>query len=270
MLVALLTDFGLADTSVGVMHAIIAQLAPGVPVVDLTHAIPPQDVASAAWHLAVAAPYLSADAVVCAVVDPGVGTARRAVAVQVGEQAFVAPDNGLLTHVLARGPVGAAVQLDDPTAWLDRANLPVSATFHGRDIFAPVAARLAHGMPLRDLGSEIDPATLARLPLAAPTRQGDLLTAHIIHIDHFGNLITDLGPVLAALIFAGSVVKARLGRQVITKWAATFGQGPVREPFWYLDSSGYAAIAVQNGNAARALGAQVGDLVILTLPKLTP
>lgn len=270
MLVALLTDFGLADTYVGVMHAIIAQLAPGVPVVDLTHAIPPQDVTAAAWHLAVAAPYLGSDAVVCAVVDPGVGTTRRAIAVQIGSHAFVAPDNGLLTRVLARGPVGAAVVLDDPAAWLDRAELPVSGTFHGRDIFAPVAARLAHGMPLRDLGRLIDPASLVRLPLAVPTRLGDRVTAHVVHIDHFGNVITDLGPEFTAAVFGTSLVNARLGRHAITKWAATFGQGPAGEPFWYPDSSGYAAIASQNGSAAARLGVHVGDVIILTLPKVTP
>ncbi len=259
MLVALLTDFGLTDTYVGVMQAIIADLAPGVALVNLTHAVPPQDVAAGAWHLAVAAPYLPAEAVVLAVVDPGVGTARRPIAVQLGARRFVAPDNGLLTRVLAQAPALAAVVLDNPAWWLQGPQ--TSATFHGRDIFAPVAGRLARGQPLAEAGSALAPADLVRLALPEPTWEGDILVAQVIHSDHFGNLITDIGPDLAPRLFAAPAVTAQIGQHVVRERAATFGAGPTDAPFWYLDSSGHAAIAWRDGSAARHLGVAVGAQV---------
>jgi S-adenosylmethionine hydrolase len=259
MLVALLTDFGLADAYVGVMKALIADRAPGVALVDLTHTVPPQDVAAGAWHLAVAAPYLPAGSVVLAVVDPSVGTARRPIAAQIGPRLFVAPDNGLLTRVLALAPAHAAVVLDNPTWWLR--GPATSATFHGRDIFAPVAGRLARGDPLAEAGSALDPTDLVRLSLPEPGWEGDTLHAHVIHIDHFGNLITDIGPDLAPRLFAAPAVTARIGRRVVHERAATFGAGPPAAPFWYHDSSGHAAIAWRNGSAARHLGAAVGASV---------
>jgi S-adenosylmethionine hydrolase len=261
MLVALLTDFGLDDTYVGSMKAIIADRAPGVAIIDLTHAVPSQDVAAGAWHLATAAPWLPESAVVLAVVDPGVGTTRRAVAVQSAGRSFVAPDNGLLTRVLAQATPQRAVALDNPAWWL---RATPSATFHGRDIFAPVAGRLAAGADLADAGSAIDPATLVRLALPMPTTEGATLVAHIIHIDHFGNLITDIGPALALLLFAAPQIDARLGQHTITARAATFGDAPDNMLFWYLDSSGHAAIAWRNGNAAQHVGATVGMAISLS------
>lgn len=268
MLIALLTDFGLDDPYVGIMKAVMLGIAPGATFVDLTHAVPPQNVALGAWHLAIAAPYLPAGTMALAVVDPGVGTARRAVAVRAGGCVFVAPDNGLLTRVLAATPATAAVALDDPRAW--RTATP-SATFHGRDVFAPAAARLALGTALSDLGSAIDPATLTRLALPTPVRHADsTLTAHVIAVDHFGNLITDLGPDLAADLFAADTVSAQLGGWEIAARAATFGPGPADAPFWYPDSSGHAAIAWRHGHAAARLGAQAGDAITLRMGIVTP
>jgi S-adenosylmethionine hydrolase len=268
VLVALLTDFGLTDTYVGVMKAIIATLAPGVPIVDLTHAVPPQDVAAGAWHLATAVPYLPEEAVVLAVVDPGVGTTRRGIAVQCDARYFVAPDNGLLTRVLQGAQSCQAVTLDRPDLWLNGDFAP-SATFHGRDIFAPVAARLAHGMPLSIVGSPLDPVTLTRLPLPRPLWQGNQVTAHVIHIDHFGNIITDIGPEFITQIFGAPALRAFLGKHVITARAITFGGGPTNAPFWYLDSSGHAGIAWRDGSAAAKLGAKVGAIITITLaPRL--
>lgn len=254
MLVALLTDFGLSDTYVGTMKAIIAARAPDVPIIDLTHALPPQDVAEGAWHLATATPFLPEPAVVLAVVDPGVGTTRRAVAVQCAGRIFVAPDNGLLTRILAQSPPLHAVALDNPAWWLQATP---SATFHGRDIFAPVAGRLAAGDPLAEAGSAIEPSTLVRLDLPTPTWEGATLVAHVIHIDHFGNVITDIGPDLVPALFAAPQITARLGEYRIAARAATFGAAPVNTLFWYPDSSGHAAIAWRNGSAAQHVGAKV-------------
>jgi S-adenosyl-L-methionine hydrolase (adenosine-forming) len=263
MMIALLTDFGLDDPYVGVMKAIILTIAPEAQVVDLTHAIPPQDVAAGAWALATAVDYLPGDAIVLAVVDPGVGTDRRPIAVQIDNRCFVAPDNGLLTRVLARRQATQAVLLDNPAMWRDGQS--VSATFHGRDIFAPAAARLVHSAPLAALGSPIDPASLTRLPLPTPKCEGDEIIAHIIHIDHFGNAITDIGPDLAPTLFAAKGIGARLHRQRVIARAMTFGAGPPNVPFWYLDSSGHAAIAWRNGNAAQRLNITVGDVVKIRL-----
>jgi S-adenosylmethionine hydrolase len=237
------------------MKAIIADRAPGVPIIDLTHAVAPQDIEAGAWHLATATPYLPESAVVLAVVDPGVGTTRRAVAAQIAMRVFVAPDNGLLTRVLAQAAPQRAVVLDNSAWWL---HATPSATFHGRDIFAPVAGRLAAGADLADAGSAIDPTTLAQLTLPTPTWEGATLVAHIIHIDHFGNLISDIGPDLAPALFAAPQIDARLGQHPITARAVTFGAAPDNAPFWYLDSSGHAAIAWRNGSAAQHVGARVG------------
>ncbi len=261
MLVAMLTDFGLSDTYVGVMKAIITRLAPSVPIIDLSHAVPPQDVAAGAWHLAVAAPYLPAETVVLAVVDPGVGTQRRAVAAQIGTRFFVAPDNGLLTRVLAQEGASQAVELTNRAWWLARGEREPSATFHGRDIFAPVAGHLAGGGALSEAGETIDPAALTRLPLAEPRWENGTLLAHVIHIDHFGNLITDIGPDLAPALFAATEFTAHVGRRLVRERAATFGAGPADAPFWYLDSSGHAAIAWRNDSAALRLGLRVGATV---------
>src|SRR4051812_13389443 len=185
-----LTDFGLADTYVGIVKAVILRIAPDASIVDLTHDVPPQDVRAGAFALLTAAPYLPEDAVVLAVVDPGVGTARRPIAVQAGRRTFVGPDNGLLSWVV--DAASEAVVLDRPRFWLPA----VSATFHGRDLFGPVAAHLARGVPLTDVGSpggaiQTIPVPAVRQRLGA---DGQVLAAHgeIIHADRYGNLTTSL------------------------------------------------------------------------------
>jgi S-adenosyl-L-methionine hydrolase (adenosine-forming) len=260
MLVALLTDFGLTDTYVGVMRAIIADLAPSSTVVDLTHAVRPQDVVGGAWLLATAVPYLPPESIILAVVDPGVGTKRRPIALRSGGHLFVAPDNGLLSRVLAEDADIQAVTLDRERYWLNGGQ-PTSTTFHGRDIFAPVAGHLAAGVALAEVGSAIDPASLIRLPLSVPEWQGDDLLGHVIHIDHFGNIITDIGPDLAPQLFTARRITGHVGRRVVRARAVTFGEGPESAPFWYPDSSGHAAIAWRNDSAALRMGIGVGTQV---------
>ena len=143
-IITLLTDFGGRDTYVGVMHGVIHGINPRATVVDLCHEVPPQDLRTAAFHLATAYRYFPAEAIHVVVVDPGVGSARRPMAVRASHGTFVAPDNGLLSPVLAREPVEAIVELSNPEFWL----MPVSATFHGRNVFAPVAAHLSLGVPM--------------------------------------------------------------------------------------------------------------------------
>lgn len=265
-MIALLTDFGLSDTYVGVMKAICLRLAPGVPLVDLTHDVPPQDVASGAWALWTAHPYLPPDTIELAVVDPGVGTSRRPVAIQFASgRIFVGPDNGLATRILASDPPIHAIVLDRPIYWLDAPYRPPGsdpiATFHGRDIFSPVAARLAQGLPFAEAGSSFNPAELVRLDLPAAVQEGEVIQAPIVAVDRFGNLITAIGPDLIPALFAAPQIHAEVGQQIVSERAATFGAGPEAIPFWYRDSSGYAAIAVRDGNAAQALGVGVGAIV---------
>ena len=258
--ICFLTDFGLADTYVGVVKAVILGIAPDARIVDLTHDVPPQDVRAGACALLGAAPYLPDDAVVLAVVDPGVGTARRPIAVQVGDRTFVGPDNGLLSWATA-SQVSRAVVLDQPRFWRPA----VSATFHGRDLFGPVAAHLARGVPLSDVGSPCDAIQLLPFPLVRHTvdTAGGIVAAHgeVIHVDRFGNLITSLrtadlppGPIVA---LAGHTIDGLVPHFQPT--AASAG-GPIA----LIGSAGLLEVAIPNGSAASGLGVGVGAAVTVT------
>lgn len=263
--VGLLTDFGLADGYVGVMKAVMLSIAPDARLVDLSHEIAPQDIEGGAWTLGMAWRAFPVGSVLLCVVDPGVGSARRAVALEAHGRVFVGPDNGLFTYPLADnalddGSAPRCVALDDP-----RYHLPTpSATFHGRDIFAPCAAHLANGTALAALGSAVDPATLVRLPLALrPRREGDVFLARVAHVDHYGNLITNIGAALTRLAMAHPLARISLAQREISARATHFAAGPQGAPFFLQDSSGALAIALRDGSAAQALGARRGDEVIL-------
>lgn len=257
-LIALLTDFGVADGYVGVMKAVMLGIAPGVPLVDLSHDVPPQDIHVGAWLLHTSWRFLPPGSVCVAVVDPGVGTERRPVAFDAGGRLFVGPDNGLFSYVLDASPAIVATLLDDP-----HYQLPTpAATFHGRDIFAPAAAHLAMGVAVSALGSPLDPQTLITVPLSTPEPQSAGVVGHVLHIDRFGNLITDFGPTLAPLILAHPRLRLRVGPEEITTRAATFADGPVDAPFALIDSSGHLAIAVRDGSAAARLGVARGAEVL--------
>lgn len=239
-MIALFTDFSLHDPYVGQLHAVLAQAAPGVPVIDLFHAAPKYDVRAAAYLLpAYTALFPSATVFVC-VVDPDVGGARRVVMLRVGENWYVGPDNGLL-HVLAR-------RSQDPECheilWRPA---QLSASFHGRDVFAPAAAMLATGE--RPLSR---PATLTLPPGDWPE---DL--ARILYIDHYGNAITGLRSDQvshSATIGAGGHT---------LHYARTFSEAPAGEEFWYDNANGLVELAVTGGSAARNLELKVGDHVLI-------
>jgi S-adenosylmethionine hydrolase len=258
-IIALLTDFGTADGYVGVMKGAMLGIAPGAQLVDLTHEIAPQDVAGAAWVLHTSWRSFPAGAIFLCVVDPGVGSARRAIALAAGGHRFVGPDNGLFSYVLRDAAPEQAVALENA-----RYRLPSpSATFHGRDIFAPAAAHLAAGVALDALGPPVDPATLVRLPLAAPERRADLLVAHVLHIDRFGNLVTDLDPAQTDTILADPGITVELAGRPVTARAQTFADAPPGVPALLRDSSGHLAIILRDASAAALLGAKRGaELVI--------
>jgi S-adenosylmethionine hydrolase len=216
-----------------------------VRVIDLGHGVPPQDVRTGARRLARALPYVPAG-VHLAVVDPGVGGSRRAVALRAGERWLVGPDNGLLIDAAERfGGVGRAFDVGASPWRLE----PVSATFHGRDIFAPVAAHLALG---EGLDTEIDPAGLVRLPELRARREGDAVIAHVLEIDGFGNLRLDAEPGEYSDVAGRPVTPGR-----------TFGDVAPGELVLYADSDAGLALAVNGGSAAALLGVRAGDEVRL-------
>jgi S-adenosylmethionine hydrolase len=265
-LIAFLTDYGYADTYVAQVKAVLLRLCPTCEVLDLTHGVPPQNVRSGAYLLASATPYLPDGAIVIAVVDPGVGTARRAVAVQGLRHTYLAPDNGLLSLALHDDPPQKAVVLDNP-----RYHLPeVSATFHGRDLFAPCAAHLANGVPLEQLGTAIPPDTLLQLPHLEPEFTADAVHCRPLHTDHFGNVVFNLryeafrrwqgDEVSPCARAAGAREEAR---QLELPLVRTFGEVGWGEPLAYWGSNGYLEVAVNGGSAARQL--TIADDALLTL-----
>ncbi len=268
LLITLTTDFGLQDNFVGVMKGVIAGLAPAARVIDLTHAVPPQDVAAGAFSLATAFAYFPPGTIHLAVVDPGVGSARRAIAVAAGGYYWVAPDNGLLGYAFAAlaaagrlegqwrdgswelGADALAVELTEPRFWLPS----VSRTFHGRDVFAPVAAQLARGVPLRALGRLVPSIQALALPRPVPVAGGWQGT--VLYVDRFGNLITSLdAATLAGRDWSVEVAGQRIPA-LSESYAAMDALGAV------LDSAGYLEIAVPNASAAARLGIGVGAPVV--------
>lgn len=245
----LLTDFGLRDGYVGVLKAVALGIAPDAALVDISHDIPPQDIESGAWTLGIAWRYFPSGSVLLGVVDPGVGGVRRAIALAAGERYFVGPDNGLFTYVFAQATIERCVALTNTAYHLPSA----SATFHGRDIFAPCAAHLLAGVPLDALGDAVDPATLVRLPVPlAPVWDGDALVGRVAHVDRFGNLISDI-PLHQANALPAPDMRIEVAGRVIARYVAHFAAGPEREPFALRDSFGTLGIAVRDGSAA-ALG----------------
>jgi S-adenosylmethionine hydrolase len=253
--ITLTTDFGQADGYVAAMRGAILSICPQAEVVDVSHEVRPQAVQQAAYLLAFVAPYFPPGTVHVAVVDPGVGTQRRAVAVHGGRALYVAPDNGLLGLVLAQDPPREAVDLVEA-----RFHLPeVSATFHGRDIFAPAAAHLACGTDLHEMGPSIPVADLCPLPPARLQRDEEgRWQAQVLHVDRFGNLITNLrageGPPSPTIVAGGARIEGL---------SQTFADVAVGQLVAYKGSSGYLEIAVRQGSAARRLGLDVGDPVTI-------
>ena len=251
--ITFLSDYGYEDEFAGVCRAVIAQIAPGAPLIDLSHGVARQNVRQGAIVLANALPSCP-PGVHLAVVDPGVGSARRAVAVGAAEgRILVGPDNGLLSRALDRlGGALEAVELSRSPFRLE----PVSATFHGRDLFAPVAAHLSLGARIEEAGQAIDPASLVTLDLPTPRIGSDEVTAHAIHVDGYGNVTLDIdAPMLTEgpLSPGGALeVRAPDGRFEAI-WAGTFADVEAGNVLLFEDSSGALALAVSGGSAAGLL-----------------
>ena len=254
-LITLTTDFGLADSYVGAMKGVILSIDPTATIVDISHDIAPQDVQEAAYVVYTAYPYFPPDTIHVVVVDPGVGSRRRAIALRAAQACFVAPDNGVLSYVLAREGMKEAVSLTH-----SRYHRPtVSHTFHGRDIFAPVAAHLARGVPLTELGEPLAEIVAFPLPQPQVLPDGDVV-GHVLHVDRFGNLILDVRE--EDCILSEGLVLEVAGRR-IQGLGRTFTDVPAGELVAYIGSSGHLEIALREGNAAQSLGMKRGDKIQL-------
>ncbi|MBN1286750.1 MAG: SAM-dependent chlorinase/fluorinase [Anaerolineae bacterium] len=274
-LIALLTDFGTTDAYVAAMKGVIHTLAPQAHIVDITHEINPQDVRQAAYVLLTTCPYFPLHTIFVAVVDPGVGTERRAIAASCVHGRFIGPDNGIFSYVFTGNPATALVEITNPAYILKRR----SNTFHGRDIFAPAAAHLANGVPLDALGpaaAEVAALPPPRLEIAKGHIKGE-----VIYIDRFGNAVTSVG----SLVWNGEThltllprfgasthptrftTKARvsIGSVVVRGVRPSYGHVAPGTLLALVNSAGQLEVAVNQGSAAQILGIAVGDAVSVRL-----
>jgi S-adenosylmethionine hydrolase len=268
-IITLTTDFGLTDAYVAAMKGVILGINPEAKLIDICHTIKPQNIPQAAFVLSTVYQYFPQKTIHLVVVDPGVGTERRAIILRAPGADFVAPDNGVLSYVLrdcsARpvksnvtpqqielGPELEAVAITKPQFW----ESPVSPTFHGRDIFAPVAAQLSLGIPPVDFGEAI--TSVAMLPLPRPSRTTDgSVVGHVLHIDGFGNLITDIKK--GDIPRTKGAITIEVGNQSISGLSLTYAES--EGLLALIGSSGYLEISLKGGSACAFLDAEIGDEV---------
>lgn len=243
--ITLTTDFGIEDAYVGVMKGVILGLNPQATIVDLCHHIEPQNVLQAGFLLHTSYRYFPPGTIHLVVIDPGVGTGRKAILVSAAGSFFLAPDNGVLSYVMTENPAFQACHLDNPEFWLPQ----VSATFHGRDIFAPVAAHLSLGVPPQKLGMSLASPLRRSLPL--PRQEKGQLHGQVLHVDRFGNLITNIP---ASQLPSKDVKVVIEGRSLELR--ETYAQG--EDLLAIIGSSGYVEVAQKDGHAARFLGVGMG------------
>ncbi len=261
-IISLMTDFGIKDGNVGVMKGVMWNITPDVQISDLSHMVTAQNVVEASLILFRSTPFFPAGTVHVVVVDPGVGTARRPMAAQIGNQYFVGPDNGIITMWLEKAKLnGDSVQfvhLTNQRYWLPN----VSHVFHGRDIFAPVGAHLAGGAALHELGKFFDDPVILNLPKPESLKNG--WQGEIIHIDHFGNLATNIRDEhLINRLDKKSEFVVKIKKEEINGLVNTFGEKPTGDLVALIGSTGNLVISVVNGNAATTLQSKVGETVSL-------
>jgi hypothetical protein len=256
--ITLTTDFGTSDHLVAAMKGVILGINPSARIVDIQHHVVPFDVLDGALTIGAVYPYFPARTTHIVIVDPGVGTARRPLLVSADNQYFVAPDNGVLSMVYDSDPNAVVRHVTASHNFLE----PVSPTFHGRDVFAPVAAYLSKAWATESFGDEITEFT--RFALPKPKAAGDALKAVVLRVDAFGNLMTNLrAEDLPEDTVATGKIKLQIGGKSVERFVATFGEGNNGEAVALVGSSGYVEIAVNKGSAAKALGAGRGAEVIL-------
>lgn len=253
-IITLTTDFGLKDPFAGIMKGVIAGINPNAVIIDLSHEVFPQDIRGAAFILSISAPYFPAGTVHAVVVDPGVGGDRRPLAIRAGTSFFVGPDNGVLSWAFRDSAPVAVRRIIRP----EYAMPTVSATFHGRDVFAPAAAHLSAGVPIERLGPAVDDPVL--LPFPLPETGDGEIRGEILYIDRFGNLTTNVRSEAVKSVREIIFGDARIGR--VSK---SYDEGRRGELIVLPASSGFLEIAVNLGNAERQTGARIGDPVSVLL-----
>jgi S-adenosylmethionine hydrolase len=265
--VTFLTDFGLADDFVGTCHGVLKRIAPDVEIIDITHGIRPQAVLQGALVLRNTVPYMPVG-VHLAVVDPGVGSARRPVVLADAEgRVYVGPDNGLLVPAAECAGIEAAHELANPEYALDS----VSRTFHGRDLFTPAAAHVALGVPLQELGPPLSPDALVRLDLPQPRFGDGLVGATVLYIDRFGNIQLNLtdDDLDRVNVVPGTRLELDFsGERYFATAARTFADARPGEIVLYEDAYRNVAVAINRGNAAEMLAARPGQQLELRLERL--
>lgn len=255
-IITLTTDFGTCDCYAGAIKGVLLSINPECRPVDLTHDIPPQDIQAGALCLARACPFFPAGSVHLAVIDPGVGSVRRPLILVTERQYFIGPDNGLFSAVMQSAERFMCIEPTDASYFLQ----PVSTTFHGRDIFAPVCAHITRGIPLSGMGRLIDDPVRIETPAAAIDEQGRL-SGTIIHIDRFGNLITDIPQALLAAAVQCGKTRIECAGKVIRRIYSSYAEAGGKEMFGIIGSGGTLEISRKNSSAQKALNARRGQRV---------
>ncbi|HML95534.1 MAG TPA: SAM-dependent chlorinase/fluorinase [Thermodesulfobacteriota bacterium] len=253
-IITLTTDFGAGDHYAGVMKGVIAGINPSAIVIDITHGIGAYNIAEAAFKLHASYGYFPGGAVHVAVVDPGVGSARRAIAAEAGGYLFVGPDNGVFSMVFDKSGVDRIIEITNPAFMLPS----VSRTFHGRDIFAPAAAHLSRGVALEDLGNGL--SSYERLDIRPPLDDGDVIEGRAVYADRFGNLVTNIP---GSVITEGARIRA--GDMIIDGMSASYADGKEGELIALTGSSGFLEISINKGSALEFFG---GKLPEVKIPKI--
>lgn len=247
--IILLTDFGLKDPYVGMMKGVINKISKRTKIIDLTHSIEPQNIRQASFILSTAFEYFSHGSIFVVVVDPGVGSQRKPIAIETENYVFIGPDNGVLTYALDRQKLFVdAVDLNNKDLHLKKK----SHTFHGRDIFAPSAAYIANNIPLRNLGSKLDTNELATIPKLKLEESSKFILGEIVHFDNYGNIITSIP---TEKVLSRRVKLLKINSFEIKNISNTFVDVPEGEFVAYPGSAGYIEIAIRNGNAMEKLKA---------------
>jgi len=259
VIIALFTDFGTRDAYVAQLKGAILSLHPAAQLIDLTHEVDAFDIRAAAYVLDASARYFPPGMIFVAVVDPGVGTARRPLLlVTQADKYYVGPDNGLFTRVVERERLKAAYVLTQSAYF----RCQVSATFHGRDIFGPVAAHLAGGVEPAQFGPRIE--DIVRLPYTRPQRIGEIITGEILHLDHFGNIATNIPAAMCTDFTPGQTVACTCAEHTqVISFVETYGAGPQDELVCLINSNDEFEIALPYGAASAQLGVKVGERVIV-------
>jgi S-adenosyl-L-methionine hydrolase (adenosine-forming) len=260
-IITLLTDFGSQDYFVGAMKGAILSINRHALIVDITHEIPPQDIETAAFNLLAVYKDFPAGTIHVAVVDPGVGSSRKPILIECGEQFFVGPDNGIFSWICEREGDTRAIHLTSEAFFRD----PVSKTFHGRDIFAPVAAALSNGVAMTEFGEKL--SDYVRLDPLQPAVAGDgSVEGRVIHIDRFGNCVTNLTGAHFGADLAASGAKLVINHRELTSFRQSYSEGAVKadDLFCLVGSAGFLEIAARNSSAATMLRAERGQSVVVT------